>query len=69
MEPAGITVTKIAKEIRLHVPFREEFLIATKTGLAGCEEFLIHLRVIETGHRPAIEPLGAQGQDEIGALQ
>jgi hypothetical protein len=38
-----LPVPKIAEEIRLHVPFREEFLIAAETGLAGGKEFLVHL--------------------------
>ena len=55
MQPARITVPQIAEEIGLDVPFREEFLIAAETGLAGGKEFLVHLGVIEAGHGPAIE--------------
>ena len=51
------------------MPFRKEFLITAKTGLAGREELLVHLRVIETGHRSAIEPERSGRQDQVRALQ
>jgi hypothetical protein len=49
VQRAGITVPEVAEEIRLHVSFREELLIATETGLAGRKELLVHLRGIEAG--------------------
>jgi hypothetical protein len=55
-----LPVPKIAEEIRLHVPFREEFLIAAETGLAGGKEFLVHLGIIESGHGPDIESAGRE---------
>ena len=55
MQRARFTVSTVAKEICLHEPFGKEFQIATETGLAGGKEFVVHLRVIEAGHRSAIE--------------
>src|SRR5665213_1257028 len=51
----GIAVPEITEEIRLRVPFRDEFLIAAKTGLPGRKELLVQLHVIKAGHRPAID--------------
>ena len=47
MQRAGISVSEVAEEVRLHVSFREELLIATETGLARRKEFLVHLGCIE----------------------
>jgi hypothetical protein len=55
VQRAWITVPKVAKEIRLEVPFREELLIAAETGLACGKELLVHLGVIKAGHRHALE--------------
>src|SRR6266568_9476975 len=66
---ARIAVPQVAEEIRLDVPFRKKFLITAKTGLAGREELLVHLCVIETGHRSAIEPDRSGRQDQVRALQ
>src|SRR5713226_9833452 len=68
-QPAGITVPQIAEEIRLDVPFREEFLIAAETGLAGGKELLVRFGMIEARHGPAIETERARGHDEVCALQ
>lgn len=68
VERAGITVPEVAEEIRLHVSFREELLIAAETGLAGREEFLVHLRGIEAGHRSAIEAECPGRHDEVRPL-
>src|SRR2546430_9495676 len=69
VQRARIPVPKVAEEIRLDVPFREEFLIAAETGLAGGEELLVHLGRIEAGHRPAIETERPRGHDQVGALE
>src|SRR5436309_199465 len=66
---AWLAVPKVAEEIRLHVPFREEFLIAAKAGLAGGKEFFVHLRVIEAGHRTAVQTERPRGHDEVCALE
>src|SRR5689334_19635784 len=55
MQRVRITVTEVAQEIRLDVTLREELLIAAEARFAGGEELLVHLRLIEAGHRPAIE--------------
>src|SRR5262249_13073898 len=54
-QPAALAVADVQEEIRKPAPVREE---------RG-----IHLGPVEPRHRAAIEPVSAQGQDEIGALQ
>src|SRR5258708_5453029 len=66
---AWITISKIAEEIRLHVPFSEELLIAAEAGLPGREECLVDLGMVETGHRSAIETERPRGENQVGALQ
>src|SRR5467141_5132268 len=66
---AWITVPKVAEEIRFDVPFREELLLTSETGLAGGKELLVHLGVIEAGHGPAIETERPRGHDQVRALQ
>src|SRR6267142_1406386 len=66
---AWITVPKVAEEVRFDVPFREELLITSETGLAGGKELFVHLGVIEAGHGPAIETERPRGHDEVRALQ
>lgn len=56
MQRAPITISEVAKEIRLHVPLRKEFLIAAETGLAGRKELFVDLGLVEAGHGPAVEP-------------
>src|SRR2546426_9842961 len=69
VQRAWIAVPKVAEEIRFDVPFREELLITSETGLAGGKELLVHLRVIEAGHGPAIETERPRGQDQGRALK
>src|SRR6187455_3725633 len=68
MQRAGITVPEVAEEIRFHVSFREELLIAAETRLAGRKELLVHLRGIEAGHRSAIEAERPRRHDQVRAL-
>jgi hypothetical protein len=51
------------------VAFREEFLIAAETRLAGGKELFVHLGVIEAGHGSAIETERARSHDQVCALQ
>src|SRR5713226_8294319 len=69
VQPARITVPQIAEKIRLDVPFGEEFLLAPETGLAGGKELLVHLRVIEAGHRAAIETERPRRHDQVRTLE
>jgi hypothetical protein len=69
VQATRIPVTKVAQEIRLDVPFREELLIAAETGLAGGKELLVHLGGIEAGHGPAIETERPRSHDQVRALQ
>ena len=64
-----IAVSKIAQEIRLDVTFRKELRIAAETWLPCGKELLIHLGVIEAGHRPAVEAERSCGEDQVSALQ
>src|SRR5687767_7656788 len=50
------SVPEIAEEITLNVALREELLIAAETRPTRGKEFLVDFRVIETGHRTAVEP-------------
>lgn len=69
MQRAPITISEVAKEIRLHVPLRKEFLIAAETGLAGRKELFVDLGLVEAGHGPAVEPQRARGHHQVRALQ
>src|SRR5437773_7720264 len=69
MQAGGIAVAEVAEKVRLHVAFGEELLIAAETRLARRKELLIDLRVIESGHRSAIEPQRPGRHDQVGALQ
>src|SRR5947209_874058 len=50
MELPRIAVPEVAEEVRLDVTLREELLLAAEAWLAGGEELLVHLHVIEAGH-------------------
>src|SRR5215471_2638041 len=69
MDRRRIAVAEIAQEVRLHVALGKELLIAAEARFAGGEELLVHLRVVEAGHRPAVETERARGEDQIRALQ
>src|SRR5207248_7351233 len=66
---AGIAVAEVAEEIRFHVAFRKEFLLAAETGLAGGEELLVHLGIVEARHRTAIEAQRPRGETQVRALK
>ena len=69
MQRAWIAVAEVAEEIRLHVPFGKEFLIATEARLAGGKELFVHLRMVEAGHGTTIETERPRGHDEVRALE
>ena len=55
VQHARIPIPEVAEEIRLDVPFGEEFLVAAETGLAGRKELFVDFGLIEAGHGPTIE--------------
>src|SRR5205809_3658079 len=69
MQLGRIAVTEVAEEIRLDVTLREELLIAAEAWFAGREELLVHLCVIEAGHRPTVETERTCRHDQVSALQ
>src|SRR4051794_37374470 len=69
VQRARITVPEVAEEIRLDVPFRKELLIAAEARLAGGKELLVHLRLIEPRHGPAIETKRSRGHDQVRTLK
>src|SRR2546422_3745698 len=50
-----IAVAEVHQEVRLAAPVGEEFAVDD--------------RVVETGHRPAVQSQGAGSEDQIAALQ
>src|SRR6266849_6052085 len=56
VQRAWITVPEVAEEIRLHMAFREELLIAAETGFAGRKEFLVDLGVSKPDIGPQSRP-------------
>src|SRR5437764_1579943 len=69
MQRAWIAVAEVAEEIRLHVPFGKEFLIAAEARLAGGKELFVYIRMVEAGHGTTIETERSRGHDEVRALE
>src|SRR5262249_51312150 len=64
-----IATADVAEKVRPEVSLREDLLIEAGRRLPRREEFSIDLRIVEPGHRSAVEPERAGGDDEVGALQ
>src|SRR5581483_2445304 len=58
-----VAIAEIAKKIRLHMPGREKFLLASFAFFAAAEELLIEFRIIESGHWTTVEPQRPCGND------
>src|SRR5262249_6157182 len=67
-EGGGIAVAEVAEEVRPDAPLGHYLRRSCLTGRGG-EELLVHLCVVEAGHRPAVEAERARGEDEVSALQ
>src|SRR6266508_2598830 len=66
-QPARVAVAEVAQEVRLDVALGEELLVAAFAVLPRREELLVQLRVVEPGHRAAVQAQGAGGHDHVGA--
>src|SRR5258706_10344030 len=69
LELRGVAVAEVDQEVRLHMPLGEELLITTLALAAGVEELPVEQGAVETGHRAAVEPESAGGDDQVGALE
>src|SRR5882724_7439728 len=64
-----VSVPQVAEEVGSDVPLREELLVTTHAVPACREERLVDCRVVEAGHRAAVEPQRACREDEVPALE
>src|SRR3989442_10732497 len=69
VELRGVSVPQVAEEVGSDVSLREELLVAAHAVPACREERLVDFRVVEAGHRAAVEPQRACREDEVPALE